>query len=125
MALADIVLADSQPTPVNHTFSYVGTDQSGRVVRRNLARTPDLPETLTIGHKVQKVNGINVDSHVWRIDDSVLDADGVTVRKLNLRVMLDCDPAIYSDAKMEDLAAMMTAAFTETFMKSWSRGSVG
>lgn len=125
MALADIVLTDSQATPVDHTFTFIATDAAGRVVRRDLSRTPDLPLTLTIGHKSQKVGGVAVDSHLWRLDDTILDADGVTVRKCNIRVMADIDPQVYSDARMEDYAAMMADAFTEAFMKAWARGSVG
>lgn len=125
MALADITLTDSQPTPVNHAMTYVGTDSAGRVVRKDMTRTPDLPLVLTIGHKEGKVGGQKVDSHLWRLDDSILDADGVTVRRNNIRVMADIDPAVYSDGKAEDYAAMLCSAFTEAFMKAWQRGSVG
>lgn len=124
MALADIVLTDSQATPEDHTFTFIAMDAAGRVVRRDLSRTPDLPLTLTIGHKSQKIGGVLVDSHLWRLDDAILDADGVTVRRCNVRVMSDIDPQVYSDARMEDYAAMMVDAFTEAFMKAWARGSV-
>lgn len=125
MALADITLVDSKSTPVNHVFTFFAMDTAGRVLRKNLARTPDLPELLTLGHKTQKLGGVQVDSHLWRLDDSILDADNVTVCRNNLRVMADIDPRTYSDALMEDYAAMLLSAFTETFMKSWTRGSNG
>lgn len=125
MALADITLIDSQVSPVSHVFAFIGYDSAGRVVRKDHARTPDLPLLLTIGHKPQKVGGISVDSHLWRLDDTIMDADGVTARRANIRVMADIPPSVYSDARMEDYVAMLTCAFTETFGKAWARGSVG
>lgn len=125
MALADIILIDSQVSPVSHTFSYVGTDAGGRVIRKDLTRTPDLPLLLTLGHKTQKLGGVIVDSHMGRIDNSLMDADGVTVRKCNFRFNSDMDPAIFTDALSDDMTAMLVSLLTEAFVRSFHRGSVG
>lgn len=124
MALADITLVDSQVAPVSHVFSYV-TTENGQVVRRNLAMPPDQPETLIMGHKPMKVGGVPVDSHLWRLNQSYLDADGVTVRRMSVRVIWEIDNQIYSDARIEDMAAMCLSGLTETFVKSFTKGSVG
>lgn len=124
MALADITLNDSQATPVSHVFSYVGTE-NGQVIRKNLAKSPETPETLILGHKKVKVNGVEVDSHLWRLNQTKLDADGVTVRRRSIRVIIEEDPMIYSDADAEDLATMLVNGMTETFVKSFMKGSVG
>lgn len=124
MALADITLNDGQGTPVAHTFAYV-TTENGRVLRKDMARTPDLPLTLTLGHTKAKVKGQTADSHLFRIDNSVLDADSVTVRHANIRVMIDCDPAIYSDGLADDLAAFVLNYFSSANTRLLMRGSVG
>lgn len=124
MALADITLNDGQGTPVAHTFAYV-TTENGRVLRKDMARTPDLPLMLTLGHTKAKVKGQTADSHLFRIDNSVLDADGVTVRHANIRVMIDCDPAIYSDGLADDLAAFVRNYFSSANTRLLMRGSVG
>lgn len=124
MALADITIANGAETPANQVFSYV-TTQNGKVIRSNLTRTPDLPMTLTIGHTKAKVRGVQVDSHLWRVDNSVMDADGVTTRYANIRVMVDCDPAIYTDGLADDLAAFVRNYFTSANTRLWMKGSVG
>lgn len=124
MALADITLNDSQATPVSHVFSYVGTE-NGQIIRKNLAKSPETPETLILGHKKVKVNGVEVDSHLWRLNQTKLDADGVTVRRRSIRVIIEEDPMIYSDADAEDLATMLVNGMSETFVKSFMKGSVG
>lgn len=124
MALADITLADSKASPESHVFSYV-TTENGQVIRKNLAKAPDLPETLVLAHRKVKVGGVLVDSHLWKLTLSALDADGVTTRYASARVIWDIDPKIYSDALVEDLATMTLNALTETFVKAVTKGSVG
>jgi len=125
MALADITLNDGQGTPVAHTFAYVGTDTTGRVLRRDMSRTPDLPLQLTIGHKDTKIDGQKAASHVVRFDETKMDADGVTARKANIRVMIDCDNAIYSDGLADDLAAYVRNYFSSANTRALMKGSVG
>lgn len=125
MALADIVINDGQGTPVAHTFRYTVTnDKSGRVVRKDIARTPDLPLLLTMGHETQKQNGVKVDSHLWKLDDARMDADGVTVRYAGVTTTVRCDPNIYSDALADDLAAFLRNYFTSANMRALMRGFV-
>lgn len=126
MALADIVLNDGQGTPVAHTFVYITTDPSGRVIRKDMARTPDLPLMLTIGHNKVKRGTVSYDGHLVRVDDSLLDADNITVRGASVRVIVECDPAIYSDTNVADnLAAYVRNYFSSANMRLIMRGSVG
>lgn len=125
MALADIVVNDSQATPVSHTFTFYAYDKQGRVVRQDLSRTPDLPLILTIGHKKIKVDGVMVDAHLVDLTNSIMDADGTTVRKVRYRTIAEIDPAIYSDALSDDMITMLHNVLTEAFTRSWARGSVG
>lgn len=125
MALADIVINDGQGTPVAHTFAYVGTITNGKVVRKDMSRTPDLPLTLQIGHQTVKKSGQVAEAHLWRIDDSKMDADGVTVRFASVRVIIECDPNIYSDAEADDLAAFVRNYFSSTNTRLLMKGSVG
>lgn len=124
MALADIALADGQSSPVTHTFAYTTTD-NGKVVRRDLSRDPSLPLSLSLGHTKTKIKGVQCDSHLFRVDDAVLDADNVTSRYANIRVMIDCDPAIYSDGLADDLAAFVRNYFTGANTRLLMKGSVG
>lgn len=124
MALADITLVDSQASPVSHVFSYVGTE-NGQVIRKNLTAAPDVPETLVIGHRKVKVAGVQVDSHLWKLTLTYLDADGITPRQMSARVIWDIDNQIYTDARVEDMAAMTLSALTEAFVKAVTKGSVG
>lgn len=124
MALADITINDGQGTPVAHSFAYV-TSENGKVVRKDLSRTPDLPLTLTIGHTKSKKGGVTVDSHLLRVDETKMDADGVTARYANVRVMVDCDPNIYTDGLADDLAAYIRNYLTGANMRLLMKGSVG
>lgn len=126
MALADIVLNDGQGTPVAHTFAYITTDQNGRVIRKDMARTPDLPLLLTLAHNKVKRGAVLYDGHLFRIDDSLLDADNITVRGASVRVITECDPNIYSDTLVADnLAAFIRNYFSSANMRLLMRGSVG
>lgn len=123
MALADITLADSKSTPANHVFSYVGT-VNNRVIRRNLASGVDTPETLTLAHSESTKNGSKVDSHLARIDWTLLDTDG-TAHSPNIRVMMDVPRAVYDQADLEDKVTMLRNLITDVFMVSLASGSVG
>lgn len=122
MALADVTLNDGQGTPVAHTFALV-TITNGKTVRQDMARTPELPLSLTIGHTKTKVKGTQCDSHLIRFDESVLDGDGVTVRYANIRVMIDCDPGIYSDGLADNLAAYVRNCLSSANTRLIMRGS--
>lgn len=123
MGLADVVINDGQGTPVAHTFVYV-TTENGRVIRKDMARTPDLPLIMEIGHNKVKRSGVVFDGHLWRINDSRMDADGVTVRNASIRVIVECDPQIYSDALSDDLMAWTRNMLTQANGRLLLRGSV-
>lgn len=124
MALADITLNDGQGTPVAHTFTYVAS-KDGRVVRSDLSRSPELPLTLTHGHMTAKKGGITVDSHLLRFDNAILDADGITARQVNIRLMADVPVSVYSDGLADDLAAFIRNWATSANVRAWLRKSVG
>lgn len=124
MALDNITLADGQGVPVNHTFSYVGS-QGNRVIRNDLAAPLEEPISLSIAHSDTKINGAPSKSHLWRIDRTFLDADGVTPYKVNIRVMADIPNSVLTDARVDDLAAFVRNWFTSTNARNWARGSVG
>lgn len=123
MALADITLADSKATPTNHVFAYVGT-VNNRVIRKNLSAGVDTPETLTLAHQEATKSGNKIDSHLARIDWTLLDADG-TAHPQNIRVMCDIDRAVYDQADLEDKVTMLRNLITDAFMVSMAAGSVG
>lgn len=125
MALADIVVNDSQSTPVAHTYTFISYDKNGRVVRGDLSRTPDLPLTLTVGHKKIKKNGVLVDAHVVDLSNALIDADGITVRNITYRCTAEIDPAVYTDAISDDMITMLHNVMTEVFTRAWARGSAG
>jgi hypothetical protein len=124
MALADITLNDGQTTPVAHVFTYI-TTQNGRVVRSDLTRTPDLPLLLTHAHTSSVKSGVKTDSHLLRVDDTRMDADGITPIPVNIRVMADIPKNIYSDGLADDLAAYIRNWATSANVRAWLRGSVG
>lgn len=126
MALADITLTDSQATPVNHVFAYETTDtKTGQVIRKNLAAALDAPEHLAIGQKQIKARGVPVTSTLWKLAVGRLDADSVTTRYIDVKIVIDVDPKIYTDALMEDIVTMVRTDFTETNVKNYVKGSKG
>lgn len=124
MALADIILADGQGTPVSHTFTYVGT-QNGRVVRSDMAAAAETPLTLTHAHQIGMRNGVKVKSHLLRVDKSVMDADGVTAHAANIRLMADVPVPVISDALADDFAAYIRNWATSANVRAWFKDSVG
>lgn len=124
MALADITLADGQGTPVNHTFAYIGT-VNGRVVRSELAASPEEPLTLTQGHSEGVKNGVRIRSHLMRIDRTKLDSDGITPHVMNIRLMADIPNPVLSDAIADDLAAYIRNWASSANVRAWLKGSVG
>jgi len=124
MALADIILADGQGTPQNHTFTYI-SQVNNRVVRSDLAAVPETPLLLTLGHVETTKAGVKVGSHLWRVDASYLDADNVTVYSANIRVMMDFPLPVLTDARIDDLSAFVRNAMTQTFTRAWAKKSVG
>jgi len=124
MALADIILADGQGTPVNHTFIYVSTN-NGRVLRSELAASPETPLTHTLAHSERVKNGAKERSHLMRIDRTVLDSDGITPFTANIRLMADVPNTILSDALADDFAAFVRNWATNANVRLWLKGSVG
>lgn len=124
MALADITLADGQVSPANHVFTYIGT-QSNRVIRSELAADLEEPLLLTFAHSDTKISGASAKSHLMRIDKTVLDTDGVTALKANIRMMCDMPNAILTDALADDFAAYIRNWATSANVRNWLRGSVG
>lgn len=123
MALADITLADGQAVPVSHVFTYIQTS-GNRVIRTDFTAPAEEPLILTMAHQDTKISGFPGKSHLWRMDKSKLDADGVTVHKANFRFMLDLPNAILADALLKDFAAFGRNALTEAFILAFGRGSV-
>jgi hypothetical protein len=124
MAFADITLNDGQGTPVAHTFTVV-SNSGGRVVRLDLTATPEAPLAMTHAHSERKKGALAEKSHLFRIDKTVLDADGVTPYKANIRLMADMPDRIYSDALADDLAAYIRNWASSDNVRAWLRGSVG
>lgn len=123
MALEDITLVDSEASPVSHVFSYVGTT-SGKVLRADMAASPEEPILFTIGHTARQVNGKTLRSHLARLDWTLLDADGVTPFANNLRLMCDVFDPVLSDALVDNMTACVVDFMTEANMRLLSRGSV-
>lgn len=123
MALADITLVDSEASPVSHVMKYIATN-GGKVVRADLAAAVEAPIIFTIGHQVRKVSGRNLQSHLARLDWTVLDSDGVTPYANNMRVMCDIFDPVLSDALVDNLTASLTSFMTEANMRLLARASV-
>lgn len=124
MALADITLNDGQGTPQAHVFTYVGT-VNNRVIRSELAAAPETPKQLIHAHSVSTKGTVKTQSHLLRMDVTVLDSDGITPHTANIRVMCDIPNPILSDALCADLAAYVRNWATAQNVQSWARGSVG
>lgn len=124
MALADITLADGQGSPVNHTFTYIGTE-NGRVVRSEMAAPAEEPITLVHAHSQRKVGGKVLRSHLLRVNVTVLDDDGVTPYTANIRLASDVPDPIMSDALADDLAAYIRNWASSANVRAWLKGSVG
>lgn len=124
MALADITLNDGQGTPVAHVFTYTGT-VNGRVVRADMAASPETPLTLTFAHQAVKRDGVAYKSHLLRIDKTLQDADNITAYANNIRLMADVADKVLSDALADDLAAFIRNWATSVNVRAWLKGSVG
>jgi len=124
MALEDILLDDGASTPVEHTFTYIGT-QNGRVIRSDMSAAAEQPLTLSIGHMSKKVGGKTVRSHLTRVDKTVLDTDGITPYTTNIRLMADVHDCVRSDALADDLAAFIRNWASSANVRAWLKDSVG
>lgn len=124
MALADIVIADGQSTPVNHTFTYVST-VNNRVTRSDFAAAAETPLYLSIAHNEAKRAGVPVRSHLLRVDRTVLDSDGITPHVANIRLMCDVPNPVLSDALADDFAAYIRNWATSANVRAWLKNSVG
>lgn len=124
MALADITLADGQASPVNHTFTYVGT-QNGRVIRSDFSAPAEAPLMLQHAHNESKRAGVAVKSHLLKVEKTVLDSDGITPHVTNIRVMCDVPNPVLSDALADDLAAYIRNWASSSNVRAWLKGSVG
>lgn len=123
MALSDITLADGQGTPQNHTFTYI-SNVGNRVIRADFSRPAEEPMQLSFAHTSSKKGGVQIDSHLARIDITELDADGVTTYQANIRVMADMPARILSDALADDMAAFVRNLFTSARTRAWLKGGV-
>lgn len=123
MALADVTINDGQGTPVAHTFSFI-SNVNGRVVRSDLTRSPDVPLLLTMAHSESARSGGKIQSHLWRIDNTILDGDGVTAYVNNIRIMSDIFVPVHSDALADDFAAFGRNWLTSANLRAFLRGSV-
>ena len=124
MALADIILNDGQGTPVAHTFTYI-SNVNGRTIRSDMAASAETPLQMTHAHQDGKRSGVVVKSHLFRIDKTVMDADGVTPHTANIRVMCDIPVSISSDSLADDLAAFVRNWITSATFRAFIKGSVG
>lgn len=85
-ANAAITLADN--TPTNHVYSIIGSSQANKMLRRNLTKSMETPEVLTISHQTTGKGASAVDRHLARLDVTKLDAgDGVTLATGSLHVV--------------------------------------
>lgn len=124
MALADITLVDSKASPENHVMAYV-TTENGQTVRKNLTASLETPELYYLGSREGKSGGVPVRSSMRKLTLGFLDADGVTTRYMSIREIVDVDPKIYTDARIEDLVTMFRTDGTEARMLLYTKGSVG
>lgn len=124
MALADITLVDSKASPENHVMAFV-TTENGQTVRKNLSAGLETPELYVIGSREGKANGVPIRSSLRKLTLGFLDADGVTTRYMSIREIVDVDPKIYTDARIEDLVTMFRTDGTEARMLLYTKGSVG
>lgn len=124
MAISDITLVDSKSTPENHVFTE-RTQQGGQIIRANQAASLDTPETLMYATRKAKAHGVEVINSVVKLEVGHLDADGVTTRYMSVRQIWDIDPKIYTDARAEDLTAMMNSCMTEARAKLFMKGYPG
>lgn len=122
MALDDITLDDGQSTPVSHVFQYAGTENK-RVVRSDYAADPETPLLLTMGHMQSVRGGVKYDNHLWRLDVTILDADGVTAYVNNFRMMADVARKVLSTDLANDFAAYPSDWLTPANVLAWLRGS--
>lgn len=124
MALADVTLVDSKASPENHVMAFVATE-NGQTVRKNLSASLETPELYVLGSRDGKANGVPVKSSLRKLTLGFLDADGVTTRYMSIREIVDVDPKIYTDARIEDLVTMFRSDGTEARMLLYTKGSVG
>lgn len=124
MALADITLNDGQGTPVAHVFTYIGTKEN-RTIRSDMAAGPEVPLLLTMAHSQKGKGTEGTKSHLFRIDKSILDADGVTVHKASIRIVAEIPNAVLSDALADDLAAFARNWASSANVRAFVRDSVG
>lgn len=124
MALNDITLNDGQATPVSHTFTFV-TQNGSRVIRKDLSAALEQPIHLTMAHSSRKVAGKDLNSHLFRVDITLLDADGVTPYMANVRLAADVPSPIFSVGLASDLAAYIRNWATAANVTAWLKGSVG
>jgi len=123
MALADITLVDSEATPVSHVMKYV-SQQSGKTIRADFEASVEAPILFTIGHQSRKVNGKTLQSHLARLDWTILDADGITPYANNMRMMCDIFDPVLSDALADNLVTSLVSFMTEANIRLLVRGSV-
>lgn len=124
MALADIVLNDGQATPVAHTFTYIATS-GNRVQRSDFSASAEAPLKMTHAHSETKLSGAAAKSHLFRIDCTVLDADGITPYTANVRVCCDVPNAVLSDTLADNLAAYVRNWISSSNFRAFLKGSVG
>lgn len=124
MAISNITLVDSKSTPENHVFTEKA-QQGGQIIRANQAASLDAPETLMYATRMAKAHGVPVINSVLKLEIGFLDADGVTTRYMSVRQIWDIDPKIYTDARAEDLTAMMNSGVTEANAKLFMKGYPG
>lgn len=125
MALADITLNDGQGTPVAHTFTFVRS-KDNRTVRADMS-VSDPEESLEMTHAHTEVvrAGKKVRTHLFRIDRTKLDSDGITPYSANIRLAADVPNAILSDALADDFAAFIRNWASSANVRAWLKGSVG
>lgn len=124
MALADVTLADGKSTPTNHVFSFIGTTNGSRVVRKNLSAASEEPETLSIDHKTVTKGGVKIDSTLARIDVGVLDSDGLVTYPNSIRIVSEISQKVLSDELIKDLFALARNLITEANALALAKGSV-
>lgn len=124
MALADITINDGQGTPVAHTFTYVST-ANGRVIRSDFSAPAEAPLMIMHAHNESKRAGTTVKSHLFKVERTILDSDGITPHVANIRLMCDVPNPVLSDAVADDFAAFIRNWASSANIRAWLKGSVG
>lgn len=111
MAFENVTLTDSVPT--NFVYEMVGpVGPDGRVIRKHLASAIETPLILTTGHTTNGKSSNAVDRHLSRLDETVLDADGITPYVGSVYLVCTVPRRAITSTIMWNLYKQLTSRFT-------------